>query len=71
MIRMDSFDPVGPAKGLTREEDGVLRRLHYFETTGISLAMPMQLLKAELRARDQRSEIREPKFERILWPAAG
>jgi hypothetical protein len=71
MIQMDRFDPAGPAKGLTPEEDGVLRRLHFFETTGISLAEPMRLLKAELRAKDQRAEIREPKFERILWPAAG
>ena len=71
MIQMDRFDPVGPAKGLTPDEDAILRRLHYFETTGISLAEPMRVLKNELRARDQRAEIREPEFQRILWPVAG
>ena len=71
MIQMDRFDPVGPAKRLTPEEDGILRRLHFFEQSGISLAEPMRVLKAELRARDQRAEIREPEFQRILWPIAG
>ena len=68
---MDGFDPAGPARGLTPEEDAILRRLHYFETTGVSLAEPMRILKNELRARDQRTEIREPSFERVLWPASG
>ncbi|MCU1674455.1 MAG: hypothetical protein JWN77_2568 [Frankiales bacterium] len=71
MISLDAHDPVGPATGLTPEEDAVLRRLHFFETNGLSLAMPMQELKAELRARDKRAEIREPLNERILWPVAG
>lgn len=71
MISLEPHDPVGPAAGLTPEEDGVLRRLHFFETQGISLAEPMQELKADLRARDKRSEIREPVLARILWPVAG
>jgi len=68
MVNMEKHDPVGPAKRLTPEEDGILRRLHYFETTGVALALPMQMLKAELRARDQRTEIREPEFARTLLP---
>ena len=71
MISLDAHDPVGPATGLTPDEDAVLRRLHFFETHGLSLAIPMQELKAELRARDKRTEIREPANERILWPVAG
>jgi hypothetical protein len=71
VIELDASDPAGPGRGLTAEEDAVLRRLHFFETTGVTLAEPMRMLKNELRARDQRSDIREPVFERILWPAAG
>jgi hypothetical protein len=71
MISLDAHDPAGPAAGLTPEEDGVLRRLHFFEQHGLSLAIPMQQLKAELRSRDKRAEIREPTSQRILWPVAG
>ena len=60
MVILDKHDPAGPGRRLTPEEDGILRRLHYFETNGITLAVPMQALKAELRSRDQRAEIREP-----------
>ena len=66
MVILDAHDPVGPAKRLTPEEDGILRRLHYFEVNGITLAIPMQTLKAELRSRDQRAEIREPRVEAVL-----
>lgn len=66
MVVLDKHDPVGPAARLTAAEDGILRRLHYFELNGIALAIPMQTLKAELRARDQRTEIREPAEEAIL-----
>jgi hypothetical protein len=45
---------------LTPFEDGVLRRLFFFETSGATLAPPLRVLKAELRARDQRSEVRDP-----------
>ena len=48
---------------LDREEDGVLRRLHWFETSGATLAPPLRALKAELRSRDLRRVIRDP-FER-------
>jgi hypothetical protein len=54
--------------GLSPEEDGVLRRLHFFEMQGITLADQMRQLKAELRARDKRIDIREPDASRILWP---
>lgn len=66
MVILDKADPAGPAARLTPEEDAILRRLHYFETNGISLAIPMQTLKAELRSRDQRAEIREPRIEAVL-----
>lgn len=69
MVNLDKHDPVGPAKRLTPEEDGILRRLHYFEQNGITLAIPMQTLKAELRARDQRAEIREPLEDATLVSA--
>lgn len=48
---------------LDHAEDGVLRRLHWFETCGAELAPPMRRLKADLRARDLRREIRDP-YER-------
>lgn len=47
---------------LTPFEDGLLRRLFFFETAGASLAPPMSVLKAELRARDQRLTVREPEL---------
>ena len=58
-----------PAARLTPEEDESLRRLHYFELSGITLAIPLQELKAELRSRDQRIEIREPVNLAVLVPA--
>ena len=45
---------------LTPDEDAILRRLFFFETAGATLAPPLRVLKDELRARDQRSEVREP-----------
>ena len=45
---------------LTPDEDGMLRRLFFFETSGATLAPPLRVLKAELRARDQRSSVRDP-----------
>ena len=45
---------------LTPDEDGLLRRLFFFETAGATLSPPLRVLKAELRARDQRSTVREP-----------
>ena len=55
---------------VTPEEDGMLRRLHLLEQLGAQLAPPMQRLKAEIRARDQRAEIREPADKDVvqtLW----
>jgi hypothetical protein len=45
---------------LTPEEDGLLRRLFFFERAGATLAPPLRVLKVELRARDQRHTVREP-----------
>jgi hypothetical protein len=47
-------------KRLTPFEDGLLRRLFFFETAGATLAPPMRVLKAELRSRDQRGAVRDP-----------
>jgi hypothetical protein len=47
---------------LTPYEDGILRRLFFFETTGATLAPPMRVLKAELRSRDQRTVVRAPEI---------
>jgi hypothetical protein len=47
---------------LTRAEDGILRRLVFFERRGSTLAPPMHELKDELRARDQRIDVREPEL---------
>ena len=52
------------------EEDGILRRLHLLEELGAQLSPPMQRLKAEIRAKDKRAEIREPQDKdvvRTLW----
>ena len=69
VIQLTSHDPAGPVEGLTPEEDDVLRRLQFFQDSGITLALPMQALKAELIERDQRSAVRAPDVQRILWPA--
>ena len=45
---------------LTPAEDAILRRLFFFETSGAQLAPPLRVLKAELRARDQRATVRDP-----------
>jgi hypothetical protein len=47
---------------LTPFEDGQLRRLFFFESTGALLSPPMRILKAELRARDRRTVVREPEL---------
>jgi hypothetical protein len=45
---------------LTPFEDGLLRRLFFFESAGATLAPALRVVKSELRARDQRSTVREP-----------
>jgi hypothetical protein len=55
-------------KGLTPFEDGMLRRLFFFETSGATLAPPLRVLKAELRARDQRSDVRDPEVTVLRVP---
>lgn len=44
----------------TGEEDGILRRLHWFESFGATLSPEMREIKANIRARDLRLEIRAP-----------
>jgi hypothetical protein len=45
---------------LSPSEDGLLRRLFFFESTGATLAPPLRVLKSELRQRDQRRSVRAP-----------
>lgn len=45
---------------LSPDEDGLLRRLSFFETSGATLALPLRVLRGDLRARDQRDVVREP-----------
>lgn len=52
--------PTDHAPGLSPSEDGQLRRLFFFETIGATLAPSLRQLKAELRTRDQRCEVRDP-----------
>lgn len=54
-----TFDFTGTSR-LSPDEDGMLRRLVFFETSGATLAPPLQVLKGELRARDQRRTVRDP-----------
>ena len=49
----------GRAGRLTPDEDAALRRWHYFHTLGFTLSQPVDQLRASLRARDKRVEIRE------------
>ena len=48
------------AEKLTPDEDALLRRLHWFEGFGVELATQLRMLKATIRQRDNRTEIREP-----------
>ena len=45
---------------LTRNEDGQLRRLHFFEQRGAVLADTLREQLLFLRARDARAAVREP-----------
>ena len=45
---------------LTRTEDGHLRRLHFFQQRGAVLAEPLHDQLLFLRARDARTDVREP-----------
>jgi hypothetical protein len=53
---------------LSPYEDGLLRRLFYFETTGATLSPPLRVLKVELRSRDQRTVVREPEVAVLRVP---
>jgi hypothetical protein len=48
-------------QGLSSDEDDLLRRLHWFETAGCELSEDQRVLKASLRIRDRRTEIRMPR----------
>ena len=45
---------------LSPDEDGALRRLHWFEQLGCDLSNAAKTLKDSLRGRDRRAYIRDP-----------
>lgn len=45
---------------LTRDQDGVLRRLTFFEASGARLVPTLRLVRAQLREHDRRQSVREP-----------
>lgn len=47
--------------GLSSDEDDLLRRLHWFESAGCELSASQRELKASLRDRDRRDDIRVPR----------
>jgi len=47
--------------GLSSDEDDLLRRLHWFESAGCELSDNQRELKAALRGRDRRTDIRVPR----------
>jgi hypothetical protein len=56
-MAMDSSERLTPA------EDAELRRLHWFERVGCSLADSLSTIKESIRARDMRATIREPEVD--------
>lgn len=53
---------------VTRDEDGILRRLHCLEQLGARLSPQMRILKGEILARDLRREVREPEDSGVVTP---
>jgi hypothetical protein len=45
---------------ISPDEDATLRRLHWFERFGADLAPPLKVVKASIRQRDKRADVREP-----------
>lgn len=62
--RPETSQPLSP------EEDAELRRLSYFASVGAELAIPRQVQKQELRARDRRQDVRPPADKLQLEPDA-
>ena len=54
---------------LTREQDGVLRRLTFFERCGLRLSDDSRRLRVELRAQDLRTSVREPWERSVTSPS--
>jgi hypothetical protein len=50
---------------LTKEQDGMLRRLTFFERTGMRLAPGLREMRYQLRSLDHRTEVREPWENRV------
>lgn len=61
MRTMDRPTPAGPTtERLTRDEDGALRRLHFFEGLGVVLSDDYATVKQTLLQRDRRDQVRPP-----------
>ncbi len=58
--------PMTTPTRLTPDEDGVLRRLEFFERVGARLSPTVAELKAQMRRRDARSEVRDPADD-VRW----
>jgi hypothetical protein len=58
----DSENAEGPhvTEPLSRDEDALLRRLHWFESLGVELSPERRELLTSIRARDKRTVIRDP-----------
>jgi hypothetical protein len=65
---MTGMPGTDPHARLTPSEDGILRRLFFFERTGATLAPSLRVLQAELRARDQRKVVRDPEISVVRVP---
>ena len=50
---------------LTRDQDGMLRRLTFLERMGVRLAPWMREMRFQLRALDNRTVVREPWETRV------
>jgi hypothetical protein len=57
---MDAHWKKRDGERLSPEEDGALRRLHWFEQLGCDLSSAVKTLKDGLRGRDRRTDIRDP-----------
>ena len=52
----------------SEEQDGQLRRLHFFQEVGAVLAPPLRAQMERLRADDRRRRVRPPREVAVLTP---
>ncbi len=56
---------------VTPTEDALLRRLCFFERSGATLAPELARVAGEIRLRDARGSVREPREVVVVTPAGG